>query len=87
MPVLMRSLQGQELLGRETATQLKVLSLSKEVGVNALKQEDIFQKYKFCFEGLGKLKDFQLDFPIEKDLKPVAQQMRRVPFSLRELST
>ena len=33
---------------------------------------------------LGKLKDFQLDVPIDQTGKPVAQPMRRVPFSMRD---
>ena len=41
-------------------------------------------KYKSCFEGLGKLKDFQLDIPIDQNVKPVAQPMRRVPFNMRD---
>ena len=41
--------KGQALLGRETATQLNVSCLGEEVSVNALKQEDIFDKYKPCF--------------------------------------
>ena len=57
--------KGQALLGRETATQMNVLCLGEEVSVNVLKQEDIFDKYKSCFEGPGKLKDFQLDIPAE----------------------
>ena len=36
------------------------------------------------FEGLGKLKDFQLDIRIDQNVKPVAQPMRRVPFSMRD---
>lgn len=75
--------KGQALLGRETATQLKVLSLCPSVCVNSLQAEDLFQKYK-CFEGLGKLKDFQLDISIDPRVKPVVQSMRRVPFSLRD---
>ena len=76
--------KGQALLGRETATQLNVLCLGEEVRVHVLKQEDIFDKYKSCFEGLGKLKDFQLDIPIDQKVKPVAQPMRRVPFNMRD---
>lgn len=77
--------KGQLLLGGETATQLNVLRLSEEVGVNALKQEDIhvYGKYKSCFEELGKLKDFQLDIPIDQNVKPLAQPVCRVPFILR----
>ena len=58
--------------------------LGEKVRVNALKQEDIFDQYKSCFEGLGKLKDFQLDIPIDQNVKPVAQPMPRVPFSTRD---
>jgi len=72
------------LLGKEIATQLKVPSLDDEAGVNVFKQEGIFQKYKLCFEDLGKLKNVQLDIPIDKDVKPVAQQMCRVTFSWRD---
>ena len=72
----------QALLRRETATQLDVLCLGEEVRVNVLKQEDIFDKYKSCFEGLAKLKDFQLDIPIDQKVRQVAQPMRRVPFSM-----
>ena len=43
----------------------------------------MFEKYKSCFEGLGKLKDFQLDIPIDQSVKPVAQPMRHAQFSLR----
>ena len=62
--------KGQALLRRKTATKLNVLCLGEEVRVNALKQEDIFDKYKSCFEGLGKLKDFQLDIPIDQGPVP-----------------
>ena len=73
--------KGQALLGRETATQLNVLCLGEEVRVNVLKEEDIFDKYKSSFEGLGKLKNFQLDV---MNVKPVAQPMCRVPFRMRD---
>ena len=76
--------KGQALLGRETATQLKVLSLSPNLCVNSSEEKNIFQKYKSCFEGLEKLKDFQLNIPIDPCVKPVVQSMRRVPFSLRD---
>ena len=75
--------KGQALLGSETATQLHVLKLGEAVDVNVLKQDDIFDKYKSCFEGLGKLIDFQLHIPIDENVKPVAQPVRRVLFSLR----
>ena len=52
--------------------------------MNSLEEKNIFQKYKSCFEGLGKLKDFQLNIPIDPCVKPVVQSMHRVPFSLRD---
>ena len=52
--------------------------------MNSLEEKNIFQKYKSRFEGLGKLKDFQLNIPIHPCVEPVVQSMRRVPFSLRD---
>ena len=49
-----------------------------------MQEENLFQKYKSCFEGPGKLKDFQLNIPIDLHVKAVVQSMRRVPFSLRD---
>ena len=63
----------EALLGRETATRLNVLSLNERVYINTLKEEDVFEKYKSCFEGLGKLKDFQLNIPVDQNVKPVVQ--------------
>ena len=60
------------------------MCLGEEVRVNVLRQEAIFVKYKLGFEGLGKLKDFQLDIPIDQNVKPVDQLMRGVPFSMRD---
>ena len=46
-------------------------------------QDNLFKKHKSCFEGLGTLKGFQLNIPIDPRVKPVVQSMRRVPVSLR----
>ena len=40
-------------------------------------------KFSNVFEGLGKLKDYQLKLHINKNVQPVAQQVRRIPFSRR----
>ena len=47
-------------------------------------KDQIINKYPKCFEGFGKLKDFQLDIPIDPNVEPVIQNVRRVPFNLRE---
>ena len=74
---------GPGIARRETATQLKVLSLSPNVCVNSLQEKNLFQKCKSYFKGLGKLKDFQLNIPIDPRVKPVVQSMHRLYFSLR----
>ena len=74
---------GPGIARRETATQLKVLSLSPNVCVNSLQEENLFQKCKSYFKGLGKLKDFQWNIPIDPRVKPVVQSMHRLYLSLR----
>ena len=88
--------EGHALLGRETAISLGVLkqgahvnSLAIEVSTDGAKGEaSIFEKFPGCCEGIGKLKDFQLIVPIDPQVQPVAQPIRRVPYRLRDkLST
>ena len=40
--------------------------------------------YKEIFEGVGKLKDYQVTLHVNPDVPPVAQPVRRTPFSLRD---
>ena len=44
-------------------------------------------KYPKVFEGIGKLKDFQLKLHVNPNVPPVAQKLRRVPFALCEKVT
>jgi len=39
---------------------------------------------KEIFEGVGKLKDYQVKLHVNLDVPPVAQLVRRTPFSLRD---
>ena len=41
-------------------------------------------KYPRVFQGLGKLKGFQLKLHINPNVKPLAQPLRRIPFSRRQ---
>ena len=51
-------------------------------------EASIFEKFPGCCEGIGKLKDSQLKVPIDPEIPPVAQPIRRVPYHLRDkLST
>ena len=86
--------EGHALLGRETAISLGVMKLgahvnSLEVSTDGAKgAASIFEKFLGCCEGIGKLKDFQLKVPIDREVPPVAQPIRRVPYNLRDkLST
>ena len=45
---------------------------------------DICEKYADILTGVGKLKNFQLKLHVNKDIKPVAQPVRRLPFGLRD---
>ena len=40
--------------------------------------------YKGVFDGVGKLKDYQVKLHVNPDVPPVAQPVRRTPFSLRD---
>ena len=52
--------------------------------VNSIQNNnEIFTKYPEAFEGLGKLKDFQLKIPIDHKVPPVVQKLRQVPYQLR----
>ena len=82
--------EGHALHGQEIVISLGVLTLgahvnSLEVSMDGEKEESsIFEKFPGCCEGIGKMKDFQLIVPIDPEVQPVAQPIRRVPYHLRE---
>ena len=45
---------------------------------------DIVKKHEEIFEGVGKLKDFQLQLHVNDNIKPVAQLARRIPYAMRK---
>ena len=45
---------------------------------------DVREQFPEVFSGIGKLADFQLKLHINRDVKPVAQPVRRLPFGLRD---
>ena len=47
------------------------------------KSDRLVAEYSGVFLGIGKLKVFQLDLYISKDIKPVGQAARRIPIHLR----
>ena len=44
-------------------------------------------KYPSVFQGIGKLKDYQLKLHVDPSVPPVVQKMRRVPFSVKSKVT
>lgn len=47
-------------------------------------KEDIVREYEDRFEGIGKMTDAKVQLNINKDVKPIAQKSRRIPFHLRD---
>jgi len=73
---------GKPLLGYETAVELGVLKMCCNVGEM---KDEVMKEFGSVFEGIGKLKGVQvrLHRKSENDVKPVIQQLRRPPFSMR----
>jgi hypothetical protein len=80
---------GQALLGYDTSTQLGVLQIQDVNSVAAVHtgcrdiKTEMLEKFPKVFEGLGKLKNFQLQIPIDESVHPVSQTVRRVLYHLR----
>ena len=79
-------LQGNHgsLLSYRTAADLGVI----DVHVNMVnhkppRHEQLMQQYPRLFQGIGKLKDIEIKLHIDKQVKPVAQPARWIPFHLR----
>ena len=81
---------GRPLLGKKTAEKLNVLRVGPENVPNICSiveegcDQDIRESYADILTGVGKLKDYRLKLHINKEVKPVAQQVRRLPFGLRD---
>lgn len=88
------------LLGRDASELLGVLRVGVPVNScdvesdgasNNPKQADrkasLRAKFPKVFQGLGKLKGYQLKLHIDEKVQPVAQPPRRIPFSRREKVT
>ena len=75
---------GDPLLGRDTATNLGVLKIGIDIAaVNIDSKKFLQEKYPEVFSGVGKLKDRAVQLHIDPNVRPVAQPIRRTPFSLR----
>ena len=80
--------ESGSLIGRKTAEDLEILKIELP-SVNSITDtnydiQTLLDKYKTVFQGLGKLKDFQLKLYIDESIKPIAQPVRTIPFSMRQ---
>ena len=77
---------GRSFLGKETAEVLKILKVGpdSDSNIHHITLGDIKDEFKECFEGFGKLKDFAVKLHIDETVVPVAQKVRRIPFSIRK---
>ena len=88
--------QAATLLGRKTSEMLAIL----KVGINVNncnanidhaqppdKKAALRVQFPKIFEGLGKLKGYQLKLHQDDSIAPVAQPLRRIPFSRRQKVT
>ena len=79
--------QCKAIIGYKCSVDLGTLKMC----VNSMKAQksngdvdSILYEYKDRFEGLGKLKDFQLKLHIDRNVQPLAQPARKMPFKMRE---
>ena len=79
--------KGEPLLGTETATDLGVLKIGLKVAAVYASSKNIGEilqkKFPEVFNGFGKLKGRAVKLHTDPNVTPVAQPLRRTPFSLR----
>lgn len=73
--------KGKALIGYETAWKLEILKIGIECQVA---QVEIKGSKENLFEGIGKLRNYQLKLPIDRNVVPIAQLVRIIPFQLRD---
>ena len=75
---------GKPLLGRKSATELDLLHIGSVNCMRKSTTDEIIGSYQDRFTGLGKLKDFKLEFHVDESIKPVAQTARKIPFKMKK---
>ena len=80
----------RSLLSKATSVSLGLMQIADDQArVHAISDtgdselNHILNKYDNCFEGLGKLKDYQLKIHIDENIPPIAQNVLCVPFHVR----
>ena len=86
---------GRSLLGHETSKALGLLQIGSSVSSEFVECNVVGEslapilqaKYPTVFVGVGKLKGYKRKLHVDREVTPVAQKPRRVPFALREKVT
>ena len=71
---------ARAILSRQTSEELGILKIE----INTVSEETLFRDFAECFDGVGKLKEFQTKLHVDESVKPVAQKLRPPPFGLRD---
>ena len=73
---------GCSLLSYKTADELGLIKIVSRVSSTSGRTvaDELLDSYPELFQGIGKLKDFQVKLHINKDVQPTCQPHRRVPF-------
>ena len=58
--------------------------MEQDDGPPSKKVSELLSNYKDITKGLGKLKDVQIKFDIDQNVKPVSQHLRKIPFHVRK---
>lgn len=74
------------IIGRKTATELGLLNIPARLYnmQSEGKSEKWKTQYPEVFTGLGKLKNHEIKLSINKEVEPVSQHLRRIPFHVRK---
>ena len=87
--MVVENLNVGSLLGKKTATELGLLRVGPEYPstvnqITLTSVQVIVDKHKAVFNGVGKLRDYQLKIHIDPEITPVAQPQRRLAFHVRK---
>ena len=64
--------------------KLGVLKIGVDANVGEVGSvQSVHNQYPECFHGTGTLTNYQLHLHVDSDVTPVAQNMYRIPYSLR----
>ena len=80
----------ETLISGRVAEDLNILTYNRKTRGSKINKVEvdpyevnIDKKYPGLFEGLGRLKDYEVNYHIDKEVQPVVQAQRQIPFHLQ----